>query len=100
MGAEGHIADMITRMKNNQALKEQRKAQQKKINDLYRKSQHPEQEDAIHDVEISDENLNRIKVRIKRKMRHEKRVVSVYTLVITVLFISLMIIAAYLIFIA
>lgn len=88
MGGEGHMADMITRMKNNRAIKDQKKQQQRKVNDLYRNHHHNADGDPIHDVEISGENLDKIKISIRRRTDHDRRIGMFFSLVVTIIIVS------------
>ena len=95
MAGEGHMADMITRMKNNRELKEHRKEQQKKLNDLFRKDHHLNENAPIHDVEISEEKLQEIKLGIKKESNQESRIVFRETLFISILVIAVIIAVVY-----
>ena len=95
MSSAGHVLDMISRMKNNQALKLQKREQQRKLNELFRKEHQHNENTPIRKVEISDENLTKIKARIKRNLSHENSKGSLFTLIITFLVISTIIVIAY-----
>jgi hypothetical protein len=95
MGGEGHIADMITRMKNNRELKEQRKDQQRKLNILNRKKIQYNETAQIQDVEISEENLSELKLKIKKKSKQERRIVFHETLLISILVIAFLVALIY-----
>ena len=88
MAGEGHIADMITRMKNNQALKLQKKEHQKKLNELFRKGHNHKEDTPFHDVEISEESLTKIKSGIKKELSQETKASYLYTIILTILVIS------------
>lgn len=95
MGGEGHMADMITRMKNNRAIKDQKKQQQRKVNDLYRNHHHSENSEPIHDVEISEEKLEKIKISIRRRKYREHRISMFFSLVVTIIIVSAIVIAIF-----
>jgi hypothetical protein len=96
MAGEGHIADMITRMKNNQALKLQRKEQQRKLNELYRNDHHHHEDSPLRDVEISEENLEQIKSDIESASIRERKLRLIETSVFTVIVVvALIFIVAY-----
>jgi|JFJP01.1.fsa_nt_gi hypothetical protein len=96
MSSAGHVLDMISRMKNNQALKLQKREHQKKLNELFRKEHQHNENTPIREVEISDENLTKIKTRITRNLHYESSKGSLLTLIITFLVISTIIAIAYL----
>ena len=95
MSSAGHVLDMISRMKNNQALKLQKREQQKKLNELFRNGHQYNENTPLRDSEISDENLRTINARIKRNLSHESNKGSLFTLVITFLVISTIIAIGY-----
>jgi len=95
MSSAGHVLDMISRMKNNQALKLQKREQQKKLNELFRKEHQHNENTPLRDIEISDENLTNIKARIRRNLSRESNKGSLFALVITFLVISTIIAIAY-----
>lgn len=87
MGGEGHIADMITRMKNNLSAKKARKEQHQKLNEAYRKSSRKTDMHPIRELQISKEKLEGIKEMIKRASTKERKlgilITTIITLVIT-----------------
>lgn len=87
MGGEGHIADMITRMKNNLSGKKARKEQHQKLNEAYRKSRQKTDTHPIRELQISMEKLEGIKDKIKRASTKERKfrilISSIITLIIT-----------------
>lgn len=95
MPGEGHIADMITRMKNNRELKEQRKEHQKKLNELFLREHHHSGDSPIADVKISEENLQKIKSGIKAKLNLESQSVFRNTLLISILVIAAIVAIVY-----
>lgn len=96
MAGEGHIADMITRMKNNQALKLQKKEHQKKLNELFRKDHHHNEDGPLREVEISEENLEQIKSDIENASIKERKLSLIETSVLTVIIVvALIFIVAY-----
>ncbi len=72
MGGEGHINDMITRMKNNAASKKAHKEQREKLMDAYRTGGHNMEQNQIREFDISKENLEKIKEKIRIKLTHEQ----------------------------
>jgi hypothetical protein len=91
MAGEGHIADMITRMKNNQALKLQKKEKQKKLNELFRKDPSNNESAPIRQVEVSEEDLKRIKSGIKNTSVREQRLSLIETSAITLVIVLILI---------
>ena len=87
MGGEGHVADMITRMKNNLSAKKARKEQHQKLNEAYRKSSQKTDIHPIKEFQISKEELAGIKEKIKRASTKERKlgilITTIITLVIT-----------------
>lgn len=88
MAGEGHIADMITRMKNNQALKLQKKEHQKKLNELFRKDHNHTKDSPFRDIAVSEESLKKIKSGIQNELRQETKASFFYTIILTILVIS------------
>ena len=83
MAGEGHIADMITRMKNNLSAIKNRKEQHQKLNEAYRKSSRKTE---ILPIREKD-NLEEIKAKIIRTSTRERKlgilITSIITLIIT-----------------
>jgi len=83
MGGEGHIADMITRMKNNLLAKKTRKEQHQKLNEAYRKSRRKTDTHPIREMQISKEKLEGIKEKIKRASTKEQKLGILISTIIT-----------------
>ncbi|MFA5326457.1 MAG: hypothetical protein WC384_01570 [Prolixibacteraceae bacterium] len=83
MGGEGHILDMINRMKNNAASKKAHKEQREKLMDAYRTGGHSIEQNQIRDLDISKENLEKIKEKIRIKLTHEQTSRMIYSIVLT-----------------
>lgn len=98
MGGEGHIADMITRMKNNLAQKKSRKEHQKKLNEAFHKSSGNAEIHPIREVHISKEKLEEIRENIKRTSTKERKLGILITTIFTVVVIFSIFYYAYLSF--
>jgi hypothetical protein len=85
MSSAGHVLDMITRIKNNEALKKERKEKSRKLTELFRKDGWNDQNIHLRETAISDENLEQLKLKIKSDSVNEKRFGFIYTLIITIL---------------
>lgn len=83
MGGEGHIADMITRMKNNLSAQKARKEQHQKLNEAYRKSSRITDTHPIMEIQISKEKLEEIKENIKRTSNKERKLGMLISTIIT-----------------
>ena len=84
MGGEGHIADMISRMKYNLSAKKAHKEQHQKLNEVYRKNNRSIDTNPIKEIQISKENLEKIKENIKRTSTRERKLGILITTIITV----------------
>lgn len=87
MGGEGHIADMITRMKNNLSAKKARKEQHQKLNEAYRKRSRKTDTQPIRESQISKEKLKGINEKIKRTSTRERKLGILTTTIITLVII-------------
>jgi len=83
MGGEGHIADMISRMKANTASKNAHKELREKIRDVYQNAQHNEEQNKIRSFPITSEKLENLKLRIKSNLTRERRLSTLISILLT-----------------
>ncbi|NJK87912.1 MAG: hypothetical protein HC906_20060 [Bacteroidales bacterium] len=92
MSSAGHILDMIIRMRNNEALRKMVKSRYKDLKEAYNKHK-------AHHIEFidrprpSDEELMKIKLKIRNSIKRERRIyfiqLSVTTLILLTIFMLL-----------
>lgn len=94
MGAEGHIADMITRMKNNEANRQERKARQKKLNEVYREGKGSNPHIELTEEAIAPETMEALKNDIRQKASSERKSHLVGTIGVTAFILLVIALAA------
>jgi hypothetical protein len=87
MSSAGHIADMLTRMKNNEALKKGRREQRRKLNEMFHKDGLHVSNNPLRESNISNEALEEVKVKMRNTSARESRSALIYTLIISALII-------------
>ncbi|HET6559946.1 MAG TPA: hypothetical protein VFG54_21650 [Prolixibacteraceae bacterium] len=85
MSSAGHIADMLTRIRNNEALKKGKRAQRRKLNELFHKDGIHGSSNPVRDTNISNEALEEINVKMRNTSARESRSAQIYTLIISAL---------------
>jgi len=98
MGAEGHIADMITRMKNNEANRQERKARQKKLNEVYREGKGPNPHIGLTEEAIAPETIEALKKDIRQKASSERKSRLVGTIAVTAVILLVIVLVTALMF--
>jgi hypothetical protein len=93
MSGEGHIADMITRMKNNEATRQERKARQKKLNDAYREGKGANPHIKLTEEVIAPETMDVLKNDIRRKASSERKSQLIETIATTAIILLIIALA-------
>jgi hypothetical protein len=65
MSSAGHILEMITRMKNNEALKKGKREKRRKLYEMFDKTGTQHHHEEIRDSNVSKEELEKIKEKIQ-----------------------------------
>lgn len=96
MSFAGHVLDMISRMKQNEALKSSRRNRYKKVKEVYLEEigKYPGTNNLTRQ-NISKEDLRALKNRIKLKLKRERRKNMILTSIIVFLITSVLTILIY-----
>lgn len=99
MGDEGHIGELISRMKNIRTLNDLIAHPHRKVNDLYKNHRHRTDGDSQQDAEVSDEKPEKLKISVRRRRYHDRRIGMFFSLVAAIIVVSAIVIAIFLGFI-
>jgi hypothetical protein len=88
MSSAGHVQDMISRMKANEAMKNSRRKTYQKIREKLRYAYEDERRFTYIDKKIPKEELERIKSAIRADLKKERMKVFILTSVVTFLILA------------
>lgn len=88
MSSAGHVLDMIIRMRQNRAI---RTSNKQKFRSNNREAAHSDKA-TLHFKELPKEELERVKIGIRKKARSEQRRLIITFIITAVLVIALMLI--------
>lgn len=100
MGDEGHISELIARMKNIRTLNDLKVHPLRKVNDLYKEQEYKPGGNPLHEADASgEENPEKIKISVRRRRYHDRRIGMFFSLVAAIIILSAIVIAIFLGFI-
>lgn len=94
MSFAGHVLDMISRMKQNQALKNNKRNRYNKLKELYLENT-IEVQNNLTKQRVSDDELKLIKDRIRKQLGKEQKRKVTYSVILTFVIFSALAIYLY-----
>lgn len=88
MSFAGHVLDMISRMKQNQALKNNKRNHYNKLKELYLENTIELQKNNLTKQKVSNDELKLIKDRIKNQLGTEQKKKVTYSILLTFIIFS------------